>query len=78
MTKQIKVIYIISSLSNKGPTNILYSIINDLDREKFLPLIFTLKPETNNSRFDEFKSLNIKIISSNSKLEGKHTITNRI
>lgn len=74
MTKQIKVIYIISSLSNKGPTNILYSIINDLDREKFLPLIFTLKPETNNSRFDEFKSLNIKIISSNSKLEARKKI----
>ena len=37
---KIIVIYIISSLSNKGPTNILYSIINQLDRSRFIPIIF--------------------------------------
>lgn len=74
MVKQIKVIYIISSLSNTGPTNILYSIINGLDREKFIPLIFTLKPEMDNSRFNEFEALDAKIVSSNNKVEARKKI----
>lgn len=71
MSKKIMIAYIISSLSNKGPTNILYSIIKGLNREKFIPIVFTLKPETNNSRFNEFKALNIKIINSNNRKEAR-------
>ena len=76
MSKKIMIAYIISSLSNKGPTNILYSIIKGLNREKFIPIVFTLKPETNNSRFNEFKALNIKIINSNNRKEARKKIKN--
>ncbi|WP_436644763.1 glycosyltransferase family 4 protein [Lactiplantibacillus plantarum] len=68
---KIIVIYIISSLSNKGPTNILYSIIDQLDRSRFIPIIFTLKPESMDSRLDEFKLLNTRIITSSGRIKAR-------
>lgn len=58
----MKVVYIISTLENKGPVNVLYNTIKYLDRAKFEPTIITLSPEISNSRFNDFQDLGIEII----------------
>lgn len=60
--KKIKVCYIISSLSNQGPPNVLYNIIKYMDFSKFDISIITMVEEQKISRLEEFKSFPIKII----------------
>ena len=59
---KIKVCYVISSLSNQGPPNVLYNIIQYMDFSKFEVSIITMVPEQHISRIDEFKALPITII----------------
>ena len=60
--KKIKLCYVISSLSNQGPPNVLYNLIQYLDFDKFEVSIITMVPEQKISRLDEFKALPITVI----------------
>ncbi|WP_367369996.1 glycosyltransferase family 4 protein [Latilactobacillus curvatus] len=67
----MKIIYLISSLKNCGPVNVLYSMI---DNEKNDCTILTLKPEAEGSRIDDFKKRNIKVLCMGNGLKGIHRI----
>lgn len=56
-----KVCFIVSSLCNEGPVNVIYNIIQYMDFSIFDVSIVTLIPEKVNSRLEEFKSFPIKI-----------------
>lgn len=58
----IKVCYVISSLSNQGPPNVLYNIIKYIDFSRFDIYIITMVPEQHESRLSDFKALPIKIV----------------
>ncbi|MBB4037354.1 glycosyltransferase involved in cell wall biosynthesis [Dysgonomonas hofstadii] len=58
---RIKICYLVSSLSNEGPVNVMYNIIKYINLEKFDVSIITLIPEKENSRFKEFKKLPVVI-----------------
>lgn len=60
--KKIKICYVISSLSNQGPPNVLYNIIQYINFSIFEVSIITMVPEQEISRIEEFKVLPIKII----------------
>ena len=60
--KKIKICYVISSLSNQGPPNVLYNIIQYMNFSIFEVSIITMVPEQEISRIEEFKVLPIKII----------------
>jgi len=60
-----KILYIVSTLKNTGPTNQLYNIIRFIDKNIFSPSILTLSPEPIDSRIEEFKQLGIKVDSLN-------------
>ena len=53
------ILYIVSTLTNNGPTNQLYNVIKYLDRNTYKPFIITLSRETANSVWDEFKKLGV-------------------
>lgn len=59
---KIKVCYVISSLSNQGPPNVLYNIIQYMNFKKFEVSIITMIKEQKISRIDEFRALPIKIV----------------
>lgn len=59
----IKILYLVSTLEKVGPTKQLYYIIKYLDKNKFTPFLLTLSPEPENTMWDDFKKLNIKIYS---------------
>lgn len=58
-----KIIYITSTLKVSGPTNQLYNIIANLDRSIFEPVLITLSPETQESKWKEYEELNIEMYS---------------
>lgn len=60
--RKIKVCYVISSLSNQGPPNVLYNIIKYMDFSKFEVAIITMVEEQKISRIEEFKKLPIKVV----------------
>ena len=60
--KKIKICYVISSLSNQGPPNVLYNIIQYRDFSIFEVSIITMVPEQEISRIEEFRVLPIRII----------------
>lgn len=59
---KIKICYVVSSLANEGPTNIMYNIINFIDLSTFKISIVTLVPEKEHSKMDDFLKLNIDVI----------------
>jgi glycosyltransferase involved in cell wall biosynthesis len=60
--KKKKICYVISSLANEGPTNVLYNIIKFIDLTIFEITIITLVPEKGHSRLDDFLKLDISIV----------------
>lgn len=52
-----KVGYIVSTLENSGPVNIMYNIIKYLDKRLFNVYIYTLSEEKEKSRLEEFKKI---------------------
>ena len=60
--QKIKVCYVISSLSNQGPPNVLYNIIKYMDFSKFEISIVTMVEEQKISRIDDFIALPIKVV----------------
>lgn len=61
MCNKMKICYAISSLSNQGPPNVLFNIIQYMNFEKFDVSIITMVPEQAISRFDEFRELPIEV-----------------
>lgn len=57
----IHICYLVSSLCNEGPVNVMYNIIRYMDFEKFKVSIITFIPEKQNSRLEVFKKLPINI-----------------
>ncbi|MDH6306148.1 glycosyltransferase involved in cell wall biosynthesis [Parabacteroides sp. PF5-5] len=57
----IKVCFIVSSLVNEGPVNVMYNIIKYMDFSRFEVSVITLIPERENSRMVEFRQLPISI-----------------
>lgn len=58
---KIHICYLVSSLCNEGPVNVMYNIIQYIDFSKFEVSIITLIPEKKNSRLQEFKQFPIHI-----------------
>lgn len=60
--KKIKVCYVISTLQNCGPVNILYGIVSNMDFDKFDITILTFNPEKQDSRIEDFYSLPLAVV----------------
>lgn len=58
-----KILYIVSTLQNSGPTNQLYNIISHLDLSRFKPYVLTLskEPLDGSSRWANYEKLGIKL-----------------
>lgn len=66
-----KILYLVSTLKNSGPTNQLYNIIKNLDPDEFEPHLVTLSPEPEDTKIQDFKCLGMSIRSmSFSRLSG--------
>ncbi|MCG3767777.1 glycosyltransferase [Vibrio cincinnatiensis] len=66
-----KILYIVSTLKRSGPTNQLFNIISNLEPEFFKPILITLSPEPEDSRWLDYESLGIEMYSLNlSRLGG--------
>jgi len=63
----IKVMFIVSSLINCGPTKQLLYLVRNLDRKRIQPSILKLSSEDSNSLEEEFEALDISISNLNSK-----------
>lgn len=63
----IKVLFIVSTLRKTGPINVVYTIISELDKTKFTPVILTLSKEHQSSvsMMSDFEKLNTSIFSLN-------------
>lgn len=59
---KIKVCFVISSLANQGPVNVLFNIIQYMDFNKFDVSVITMVPEKEITRIGDFKALPITIV----------------
>ncbi len=57
----IKICFLISSLCNEGPVNVMYNIIRYIDFSKFEVSIITFIPEKKTTRIEDFKRFPIQI-----------------
>lgn len=62
---KLKIVYIISSLQQCGPVNVLFNIVKNLDRESFIPIIITLSKEKDLSIKKHFIMQNVEVFSLN-------------
>lgn len=74
---KFKVIYVVSTLQASGPTNQLYNIIKNLDRDQFEPYLITLSPEPAESRWSDYKKLGIQMQSLNLSRFGGFVLAKR-
>lgn len=58
---KMHICFLVSSLCNEGPVNVMYNIIRNINFSEFKVSIITFIPEKKNSRFDEFKNLPVNI-----------------
>ena len=68
-----KILYIVSTLKNSGPTNQLSYIVKYLDKNKFEAVVLTLSPEPKNGSMKSYftDTLKVKVDSLNlSRLQG--------
>lgn len=66
-----RILYILSTLRSCGPVNQLFSIISNLDAEKYEPIVITLSSEPARSQMSRYKDAGIKIIQMNlSRFQG--------
>lgn len=61
MNKKIKILYVVSTLIKCGPTNQLYGIIKNLDKQIFDINVLTLFKEDSNTEIDKFINYGIKV-----------------
>jgi glycosyltransferase involved in cell wall biosynthesis len=57
----IKVCFLVSSLANEGPVNVMYNIINYMDFSIFEVSVITLIPEKPTTRMESFEKLPVTI-----------------
>lgn len=75
----IRILFLSSTLEKVGPTKQLYYILKYIDKEKFTPFIMTLSPEPENSMWNEFEQLGLKMASLNlSRVSGFLFAANRL
>lgn len=68
---KIKILYLVSTFKKSGPLNILYGIVNGLDKTKFTILIVALSAEKSNSMQQEFQEMGCEVLYlKNSRLKG--------
>ncbi|HCX63323.1 MAG TPA: group 1 glycosyl transferase [Clostridiales bacterium] len=63
--KRTKILYVVSTLRQSGPTNQLKGIISNLDKSKYEAQVLTLSPEPKNTRLNDFTHLGIEVASLN-------------
>lgn len=61
MNSMIRVCFVVSSLCNEGPVNVMYNIIQYMDFSKFEVSVITLIPEKTNTRIEDFRKFPISI-----------------
>ncbi|MBU5594395.1 glycosyltransferase [Amphibacillus sp. MSJ-3] len=67
---KIKILYVVSTLRNSGPTNQLLGKISNLDKMKFEIKVLTLSPDPKNNRRKDFDRAEVRVDSLNlSRLE---------
>lgn len=64
---KIRICFIVSSLANEGPVNVMYNIIKFLDASVYKVKVVTLIPEKENSRLKDFEDLGLEIIAIHEK-----------
>lgn len=70
MNNRIKIVYLIRSLKRCGPVNVLFHIVENLNRSIFDPIIVTFKPEGLDSIICDFQDIDIKVYSERSMIDG--------
>lgn len=58
----IKILFLIPHLKNVGPVAQLYSLIKNLDFDRFSLFILTVFPERENSMIEQFRELGVEVI----------------
>ncbi len=59
--RRIKILYVVSTLMQGGPTNQLLGIVSNLDRSVFAPRVLTLSPESAQSKKNEFIQAHLEV-----------------
>lgn len=59
------VLYVVSTLKRSGPTNQLFNVIKNLDRTIFKPVLLTLSPEPEDSRWKDYEAIGVELYSLN-------------
>lgn len=62
-SSRIKVLYLVSTLAQSGPTTQLWYIIKHMNRDLFEPIVVTLSPEPDNTLFTRFVDAGVLCIS---------------
>ena len=62
MKQKIKICFLVSSLANEGPVNVLYNIVRYMDPQTYDMAVLTLIPEKKSSRLNDFEKLPLRII----------------
>lgn len=66
-----KILYIVSTLGNTGPTNQLFNLVKYLSQKKFEPYLITLSSESKDSRWSDFSDIGVNLYSlSLSRIQG--------
>lgn len=60
--KKVKICFLVSSLCNEGPVNVVYNIIKYINFKKFDVSIITFIPEKKTSKIGDFRKLPITIV----------------
>lgn len=60
--RPIKILYVISSLANEGPTRILLNLVKNIDRSRFDPQVVTLTPERDSSLIADFEAAKVPVL----------------
>jgi len=68
---RIKICYVVSSLANEGPVNVLFNLIKFIDTSIFEVTVVTLMPEKIHSRMNDFLKLGIEVIILPEKIPSK-------
>ncbi len=58
-TPPVRLIYLVSTLSRRGPTHALLNILTYLDRQRFAPQILALSPEPADTLLPQFQALDV-------------------
>lgn len=62
---KIKILYIVSTLRKSGPTNQLFNLVKNIDKEVYEVKILTLSPDPENNQRADFNNLSVELDSLN-------------